>query len=111
MEVEIGQISVYLAKEKRTFDSVLDQDEDLTRRKNLRIFDFKTDGATCRFIYFETPASKKNPPWLNFVNEKLPDADRIQFQARSLSANGALLVSLNDRVIIATFGRSALTRL
>ena len=77
MDNELGQISVFLAKEKKTFETVLVEDSDLKSRKAYSVFGFKTDGANCQFIYFEAPSQKANPPWLEFVNSKIPKASRI----------------------------------
>jgi len=61
----------------------------------------------CRFAYFETSASKGNPPWLNFVNEQLDAAQQHAFSSASRSPNGLLAIAIADRLILATFGRSA----
>lgn len=106
MEAEIAQISVFLAKDGRTFSTIVDQDR-ISKIKGVRITDFVTDGAACRFIYFETTSAKSNPPWADFLNEKLPQPDRIKFGARSSSANGILLLLVEKRVFVAAFGRSA----
>jgi uncharacterized protein (TIGR04141 family) len=111
MENEIAQISVYLAKERRTFETVIDKDSDLEREKGYRSFDFNVEGCVCRFIYFEKASTKKNPPWLTFINDQLAEKDRINFAARSQNANGILMVSLQKRVFVALFGRSASSHL
>ncbi len=111
MDAEIGQISVFLAKEGRTFETILDPNSDLLNTSGVRWSDFKSDGVDCRFIYFETPSTKSNPPWLDFVNEKLTEENRIKFHAKTLSANGILLVEIEKRIFVATFGRSASSHL
>src|SRR5687768_10851992 len=104
---EIAQISFYLAKRNQTFESVLNGEKDCTARKNATRFDFETDGATCRFHYFESTSPKSNPPWLDFVNDKVPPGQQLAFAAQSQSPNGILLINIDERVFAATFGRSA----
>jgi len=104
---DIAQISFYLAKEKRVFETVIDPEAGLDKRRAFRTHDFEVEGASCRFIYFETPTAKSNPPWLDFINEQIEDGSKIIFKSLSVSANGILLVRIEDRVLIATFGRSA----
>lgn len=106
-DAEISQITFYLAKEKQTFDSIIDKDTNLNTKKNIKSFDFDIGDAQCRFTYFESVSSKSNPPWLDFVNERLDPESRIRFSSRSVSANGILFVAINNRLLIATFGRSA----
>lgn len=105
--VDIAQISFYLAKPKQTFATVLAADKDPTAPKSARQFDFKVDGVQCKFYYFETVAKRQNPPWLDFVNDKLPKKDQIAFSANSKSPNGILLLDVDGEVFAATFGRSA----
>jgi len=106
---EIAQIAVYLAKDKTTFDEVIDPESGLTERPALRQFDFAIDGAQCRFIYFEKSTQKSNPPWLTFINERLPPASTILFENTSKSANGILLITVEQRTFAAAFGRSAIS--
>ncbi|MEY9741225.1 uncharacterized protein (TIGR04141 family) [Bradyrhizobium japonicum] len=108
---EIAQISFYLAKPNQTFVTVLSNDKDVGTRKAAKHFDFDVDGAHCRFYYFETLSKKSNPPWLDFVNDKLPAGDRIAFKASSESPNGILLIEIDQYVFAATFGRSASSHL
>ena len=105
-EKEIGQISLYLAKEGRHLESVIDFDTLLKRHQNTE-HQFEVDDAVCRFIYFETSAKKTNPPWLDFINVQIAATDQKSFSAWSHSANGILAITVDDRLFIATFGRSA----
>ena len=70
-------------------------------------FDFKVGGTACQFVYFESDTPKANPPWLDFTNEQLPPEHRIFFSGKSRNANGLLGLQIDDRQLIATFGRSA----
>jgi uncharacterized protein (TIGR04141 family) len=106
--VDIAQISFYLAKPNQTFATVLSSDKE-GAREAAKQFDFQVEGAPCRFYYFQTNSKKSNPPWLDFVNDKLPD--RISFRASSESPNGILLISVDEQVFAATFGRSASSHL
>lgn len=104
---ELAQISFYLAKEKQTFETVIDPESALTKKKGYRSHDFEAGDAQCQFHYFEHTSGKTNPPWLDFANEKIPVDSKIKFAAKSESANGILLLALEGRVFVATFGRSA----
>lgn len=107
--VEIAQISFYLAKPKQTFATVLSVDKDVHLRKASRQHDFGVEGAQCRFHYFETASKRSNPPWLDFVNDKLPFEGRIVFGALNESPNGILLINVDDCVFAATGGVPRLT--
>ena len=104
---DIAKISFFLAKAGTTFDSIIDPESALGGRQQLRTHDFEVDGVKCRFTYFETPTTKTNPPWLDFVNEQMPDDATISFRSATRSANGILLIGLHEKVLSATFGRSA----
>lgn len=104
---EIAHISFYLAKPTTDYDAVVDKDAELSKRPAFRQHDFVAEGVACRFIYFESANSKTNPPWLDFVNSASKTTKPIVFQADSRSANGILMMSLEGRLLIATFGRSA----
>jgi uncharacterized protein (TIGR04141 family) len=107
MTIEVGQISLFLAKEKKAFDEIQKGDTDLKSRKAFAVSNFASDGAKCRFIYFESPSQKANPPWLDFVNSRIPKPSRIEFAAKGLSANGILMIDHENRIFVAAFGRSA----
>lgn len=106
-EAEIGQITFYLAKADTNPDTILDDDADLDAKLAFRKAEFKIDDAECRFIYFETHSARGNPPWLNFVNEKVDAGDPFTFADASRSPNGILLINTEDRLFAAVFGRSA----
>ncbi len=104
-DTEIGQITFFLAKEVITMDSIIDDEADLVGKK-AQTYDFTVGDAHCRFIYFETLSARKNPPWLDFIDEQLGDAP-ITFRSTSQNPNGLLLISTADRLFAAVFGRSA----
>lgn len=106
-EAEIAQITFYLAKEAANFDSVLDDVAEFDGKLAIRKANFKVDGAECRFIYFETHSVRSNPPWLDFVNEKMDAAATLTFADASRSPNGILILKTENRLFAATFGRSA----
>lgn len=104
---DIAQISLYLAKEEADFASVINDDFAITKKPAFKERLFNVGDASCKFMYFETFSSKENPPWLEFINEQIPEGKEIAFEANTKSANGVLLIALDGRVLIATFGRSA----
>ncbi len=104
---EIAQISFFLAKKDATIDTIFDPSKDVLTRHSAQKHDFTVDSISCRFIYFETASTRTNPPWLDFVNENLSEGNAITFRAQSRSANGILLMAVAERVVAATFGRSA----
>lgn len=108
---DIAQISLYLAKEGATFESVIDTEAGLEARQSLEFHEFEVEGGACRFIYFETLTTKTNPTWLDFLNERLEDETKIAFRSPSRSANGLLLIQVEGRVLAAAFGRSASSHL
>lgn len=104
---EIGQISFFLSRSNVTFEGIIDPDEKLDQIESLKIINFVEDDVPCRFIYFETRSTRDNPPWLTFINEKFKAEEKVQFQAKSKSPNGILLMKFDDRILAATFGRKA----
>lgn len=109
--VEIAQISFYLAKATQTFATVFTREKDVGSHKGAKHFNFEVEGAPCCFHYFETTSKKSNPPWLEFMNDKLPPEERIAFATSGTSPNGLLLIQIEDRVFAAAFGRSAASHL
>ncbi|TPM97705.1 DUF6119 family protein [Mesorhizobium sp. B2-1-3A] len=104
--VEIAQITFFLAKEGVTMVSIIEDEADLEGEKAVQTFDFEVEDAACRFIYFEAKSVRKNPPWLDFINEQMGDVP-ITFSSTSQSPNGLLLISVDKRLFAAVFGRSA----
>lgn len=104
---DIAQISFYLAKADATLETIIDPEAALAARQAPRIEDFEVGDAKCRVVYFETLTTKTNPPWLDFLNDRLEGEAKIAFRSSSRSANGLLLVEVEDRLLAATFGRSA----
>jgi hypothetical protein len=104
IERELAQISIYLAKPETNFEDALDWDKVIKKPKFTQA-DFNVSGTPCRFIYFESEAPKANPPWLDFANEQLKAP--IVFAGMSWNANALLGMRIDDRQLIASFGRSA----
>lgn len=103
-ERELAQISIYLAKTDASFEDALEWEKLIKKAKFFQA-DFDVSGTPCRFVYFESEAPKANPPWLDFANEQL--ATPIQFSGMSRNANAILGLTIDDRQLIAAFGRSA----
>lgn len=102
---EISQISFFLAKPENTFDTVLDAKAKAEERDAFSQVEIDAGDDSCRFIYFETSNHKKNPKWLDFVNTQVEK--KFSFSAVSKNPNGLLMVLVNDRVLLAAFGRSS----
>lgn len=103
---EISHITFFLAKEGCTFISIINDESDLKKNKKASLYDFSLKDASCRFIYFETTSSRKNPPWLDFANRQLGDK-AITFETTNKNPNGLLLILTKNRLFAAVFGRSA----
>lgn len=103
-ERELAQISIYLAKPEASFEDALDWDKVIKKAKFTQA-NFEVSGTPCRFVYFESEAPKANPPWLDFANEQLEVP--IKFSGMSRNANAVLGLTIDDRQLIAAFGRSA----
>ncbi|KZL04051.1 MULTISPECIES: DUF6119 family protein [unclassified Pseudovibrio] len=108
---EIAQISFYLAKPDQTLDTVLSDEKDIYDRPDLKLFEFDVEDAAVQFFYFETITPKTNPKWLDFINEKIKPDEQIVFEGTTRSPNGLLLISVNNHIFAATFGRSAVSYL
>lgn len=102
---EISQVSFFLAKPGNTFDTVLDEEAKPEKRDEFSQLEIEVEDSSCRFIYFETTSHKKNPKWLDFVNTQIED--KLSFKAVSKNPNGLLMVLVDDRVLLAAFGRSS----
>lgn len=103
-ERELTQISIYLAKLETSFEDALEWDKVIHKAKFTQA-NFTVSGTQCRFVYFESETPKANPPWLEFANEQLKAP--IIFSGFSRNANALLGLTINDRQLIAAFGRSA----
>ena len=104
---ELAQISFYLAKDQQSFGTVIDPEARIENNRAYCAHDFEVGDAKCQFIYFEKVSYKSNPPWLDFANEKIPADNKIKFASKSESANGIILINLDNKIFAATFGRSA----
>lgn len=103
-ERELTQISIYLAKSETSFEDAIDWKK-ATKKAKFTQADFDVSGTPCRFVYFESEAPKANPPWLDFVNQQLKTP--VVFAGMSRNANAILGLTIDDRQLIAAFGRSA----
>ena len=105
-ERELAQISIYLAKAYIEFETALDWEKTQSKHK-FSHYNFEVNGTPCRFVYFESETPKTNPPWLDFANAQLSAEQQILFSGKSRNANGILALDIDDRLLVATFGRSA----
>lgn len=103
-ERELAQISIYLARPDTDFEAAVDWDK-LIKKPNLKREDFEVSGTRCQLVYFESETPKANPPWLNFANEQLKQP--ITFAGTSRNANALLSLEIDNRRLVAAFGRSA----
>ena len=103
---ELGQISIYLAKEGKGFEGVVDEDKVPSEGDTFKVREFQVDGHPVKFFCKQTITSKQeNPPWLDFVNDKLSgDSQKIHFETYGKRPCGLLLVNLEGRVLAASFG-------
>ncbi len=107
-EIEISQMSFFLAKPGNDFESVIVGAKELKGNLAFSQHDFKVDGSKCRFMYFETSTTKNNPKWLDFINIQI-DKNQPKFSGTARSPNGILLTHINDRVLLTTFGRASIS--
>ncbi|WGI21087.1 DUF6119 family protein [Amylibacter sp. IMCC11727] len=110
-ETAIGHISFYLASEGMKITDVLLAIETMEKKQNYALRKFVHGENPCEFRYFETGSQKTNPPWLDFVNGQLEDDTKLSFEGHTKSANGILTIGIEERLLIATFGRSPSTYL
>ncbi|MBY5868779.1 DUF6119 family protein [Rhizobium leguminosarum] len=104
---EIAQITFFLAREEKNFAELIDSEADITNKSSYRKQIFKVGDIPCEFLFFEAHSERANPPWLDFVNEQVQPKEHFSFSGYSKSANGILLIKIKDRILAATFGRSA----
>lgn len=106
MASELGKISIYLAKEGKTFTDVIDEAKLPNEGDCFKIRDFEVDGHPVRFFCkYAITVKQENPPWLDFVNDKLNGDDRkIHFDSYSRRPSGLLLINIEDKVLAASFG-------
>lgn len=105
MVQELGQISFYMAKEGNTFNSVITEDDKQDNHKNILTRTFELDDAQIKFMYLNSKTVKQNPPWLDFVNEKISsEEEKISFNSTNHNPNGMLLIKIEDVILAATFG-------
>jgi uncharacterized protein (TIGR04141 family) len=105
MATELGQISFYLAKEGNNFESVIQKDKTEPEGENFKIREFEVEDTPVKFFCIQSATSKTdNPPWLDFVNHKLDDQDKIYFKTFSKRPSGLLLIKIDNRILAATFG-------
>lgn len=106
-ELEIAQISFHLGKDKAGFNDLIETETDLEARQDYFKYAFEIDEYPCELHYFKSKTRRTNPKWLDFLNDQLPPDKRVVFSTESSSPNALFLVSFGDRVLAASFGRSA----
>lgn len=108
MTNQIGKISLYLSKADKDFEDVLDSEKIKRGNRHFNERIFEASNHQCRFYCKEILSAKNaNPIWLDFVNTKLSDGDKLQFGTTTKRPSGLLLIKLNDRVMAAVFGTSS----
>jgi uncharacterized protein (TIGR04141 family) len=109
MASELGKISIYLAKDGKTFDDVIDKSKITDEGDNFKVRCFEVSGCQVMFYCRHTVTKKtENPPWLEFVNEKLSaDNQKIHFDTYSKRPNGLLLMDIDGHILAASFGIGA----
>lgn len=107
MAEELGKISIYLAKDGNTFDSVLQNEHIVEESDEFKIRTFESDGAICKFYCLQTTTAKPSPPWLDFINEKIDTPeDKLSFDSFNRRPSGLLLIEIEDQIFAASFGAS-----
>lgn len=106
MASELGQISFYLAKEGNDFNDVIKEDNLHPESDTFKIREFEVDGTAVKFFCEQATIIKsENPPWLDFINEKIVDGeDKVHFDTFSKRPSGLLLINIDSRILAATFG-------
>lgn len=105
MATELGKISIYLAKEGMSFDEVIDETKVSKETDLFKIRELEVDGCFIKFFCKQNIVEMpKNPPWLNFLNEKLEDQEKINFKSHSNRPSGVLLISIERKLLAAAFG-------
>lgn len=102
----LGQISIYLAKEGKSFEDVVDPDKVPLENEVFKIREFEVGTHPVKFFCKQSTTSKPdNPPWLDFVNDQLGDeAQKIYFATFSKRPSGLLLIEIQNRILAASFG-------
>lgn len=106
-DLEISQISFYLGKANSAFKDLIETETDIENRKNYFKEAFVLDDYPCELHYFESETRRINPKWLDFLNDQLPGDKQVAFSAMSRSPNAVFLAKFDERVLAASFGRSA----
>lgn len=109
MAKELAQISIFLAKPGETFESVLYTEKLPEPGDTFVTRSFDHGGATVQFLCEQsTVLVNQNPPWLDFVNEALEEPEQqIEFDTYLRRPLGLLLLEVNGRIFVATFGLGA----
>ncbi|WP_065327130.1 DUF6119 family protein [Tritonibacter mobilis] len=108
MSEEIGQISIYLAKENNTFESVLQDEKVEVEGDYFKTRKFSLDDHNAVFYCRQMRSEKPNPPWLDFVNEQIEEPEqKVNFASLSVRPSGVLLLDIDGRILAATFGASS----
>jgi uncharacterized protein (TIGR04141 family) len=109
MASELGKISIYLAKDGKSFDDVIDNSKLPNESDSFKIREFEVNSCPVMFYCRHAVTAKPdNPLWLEFVNEKLITEDqKIHFDSYSKRPSGLLLINIENRTLAATFGIGA----
>lgn len=108
MTDNLAKISLYLSKTGLTTSDLLDKEKISENSTNFNPRNFSVDGNDCVFFCKQSHTEKTdNPPWLDFVNLRLSNENKINFESVSRRPSGLLLIHYSDRILAATFGTSS----
>ncbi|MDO3382420.1 DUF6119 family protein [Gilvimarinus algae] len=106
--MDLGKITLYLSKEKKTLEEVIDNSKLPNESARFVVKDFSYKERSCRFYCRQiSGGTTDNPPWLNFVNSGIGDANPINFSSTYTRPTGLLLVEWGERIVAASFGLQA----
>jgi|SRR5690554_1335136 len=102
MGCELGKITLYMSKAKKTFKDVVDKTKVSEKdTSNFKVRTFKVDGVGCKFYCQQVINNTgENPPWLDFVNESLDDDKTVEFQPKPWLAVFLTVLSLSRKTYL-----------
>ncbi len=106
MEFCLGKVTIYLSKDGKGFDDVVDVEKiPSVETGSFKIRHFSVNQFNIKFFCQKVFInSHDNPPWLDFVNESLSSEEEVNFNTSSERGSGLLLINLGSRVCAAAFG-------
>lgn len=106
--MDLGKITLYVSKENQNFSDVVDTSKLPSDSSQFVNKDFFYKEKRCKFYCLQTRGGNtNNPPWLDFVNSGMDDADQVNFETRYVRPTGLLLIEWENRIVAACFGLQA----